>query len=144
MGYRRLFIIRKDLHLSTGKLLAQVGHCCEGYWLNQIRNAGEYDIDVDEYKVFLWVDKETFEEYIAGSITKTVCEARNKAHLLKSISMAKELGLEEGKDFGLIKDKCLTELTPEEDDGTTVTGVWFRPLDDETAHKISQKYHLYM
>lgn len=29
MGYRRLFIMRKDLKMSPGKLAAQVGHCAE-------------------------------------------------------------------------------------------------------------------
>jgi len=33
MGMRRLFIIRKDLHLSAGKLGAMVAHCAEGYWI---------------------------------------------------------------------------------------------------------------
>lgn len=42
-----------------------------------------------------------------------------------------------------IYDKCLTELEPEEDNGTTLTGMWFCPLDDEVAHKISKKYQLY-
>ena len=36
VGYRRLFIMQKDLHMSTGKLLAQVGHCCEVYWINKL------------------------------------------------------------------------------------------------------------
>ena len=30
---RRLFIIRKDLNLSAGKLAAMVAHCAEGYWV---------------------------------------------------------------------------------------------------------------
>ena len=38
----------------------------------------------------------------------------------------------------------LTELTPENEDGTTLVGIWFKPLEDEIAHKISKKYHLYM
>lgn len=29
MGMRRLFIIRKDLHLSAGKLGSMVAHCAE-------------------------------------------------------------------------------------------------------------------
>ena len=37
MGMRRLFIIRKDLHLSAGKLGAMVAHCAEGYWIWLIR-----------------------------------------------------------------------------------------------------------
>lgn len=58
--------------------------------------------------------------------------------------MADEIGLIEGVHYGLIYDKCLTELNPEEDDGTTLTGIWFCPLADDTAHYISKKYHLYM
>ncbi|MBR6956121.1 MAG: hypothetical protein IKH72_03965 [Firmicutes bacterium] len=57
--------------------------------------------------------------------------------------MAYELGLIEGTDFGLIFDNCMTELIPEEANGTTLTGIWFRPLDDDIAHSISKKYQLY-
>ena len=35
---RRLFIIRKDLHLTVGKLAAMVSHCAEAYWLNLLKN----------------------------------------------------------------------------------------------------------
>jgi len=83
------------------------------------------------------------DEYINGAIVKTICEAKNKNHLLKAKLQAEEMGLIENVDFGLIRDKCLTELEPEEDDGTTLTGIWFKPLDDETAHAISRKYQLY-
>ena len=58
--------------------------------------------------------------------------------------MAEDLGLIEGKDFGLIYDNCLTELEPEEENGTTLTGIWFAPLPDEVAHSISKKFHLYV
>ena len=34
-------------------------------------------------------------------------------------------------------------LTPEEENGTTLTGIWFRPLEDDVAHSISKKYQLY-
>lgn len=75
---------------------------------------------------------------------KTICEAKNKNKLLKAKTMAEELGLIEDVDFGLIYDNCLTELTPEEENGTTLTGIWFGPLPDEVIHSISRKYHLYM
>ena len=89
------------------------------------------------------IDKDIVDEYLKGEFTKTVCEARNKTHLLKAKTMAETLGLKEGEDFGLIYDACHTELTPEEEDGTTLTGIWFKPLPDELAHKISKKYQLY-
>lgn len=145
MGYRRLFIMRKDLHLSPGKLSAQVGHCAEAYWTRMLRRvvAGEV-LDKNVYRTeCIDIDKDIYEQYINGAFVKTICEARNKNHLLKAKTMAEELGLVENDDYGLIYDKCLTELEPEEENGTTLTGIWFKPLPDENAHQISKKYQLY-
>lgn len=144
-GYRRLFIMRKDLKMSPGKLVAQVAHCAEAYWMKLLRNAtacpGEND---NESLCEVVVSKEILHNYVDASFVKTICEAKNKNKLLKAKEIAEEIGLIEGEDFGLIYDNCLTELTPEEENGTTLTGIWFRPLPDETAQAISKKYHLYM
>ena len=129
MGYRRLFIMRKDLQMSPGKLAAQVGHCAEVYWLHIFQNG----IPLTEED----------RAYMSQAITKTICEAKNKNQLLKVVPRAKELGLIEGLDFGYIRDNCLTELEPEDEDGRTLTGIWFRPLSDEIAHELSRKYQLY-
>lgn len=142
MGYRRLFIMRKDLQMSAGKLAAQVGHCAEAYWLRLIQS-GLSEGNVNPRRVCFELSAEMVDEYINGAIVKTICEAKNKNHLLKAKLQAEELGLVENVDFGLIYDKCLTELEPEEENGTTLTGIWFKPLDDETAHAISRKYQLY-
>lgn len=139
---RRLFIVRKDLHMSAGKLAAQVGHCSELYWLHAIDNS--LILQNQKYESNgLDFDKDIVEEYIRGPIVKTVLQARNLNHLLKAKVLAEELGLKEGYDFGFVRDKCLTELTPENEDGTTTTCFWTKPLPDEIAHKISKKYHLY-
>ena len=137
--------MRKDLKMSPGKLAAQVGHCAEAYWTHKIR---EHTYQIPDsrnglYECSMILEKNEYEQYIDKSFVKTVCEARNKNHLLKATDMAKELGLVEGEDFGLIWDACFTELAPEEENGTTLTGIWFCPLPDETAHAISKKYHLY-
>jgi PTH2 family peptidyl-tRNA hydrolase len=62
--------------------------------------------------------------------------------------MAKELGMEEGVDYFLIKDNCYTELEPEEMDengvGRTLTCIGFKPMDDEVINQIGKKYHLYV
>ena len=141
MGYRRLFIMRKDLHMSAGKLSAQIGHCAEAYWLHLI--CSNIIPTTVGYSSTITIDRNIYEQYINGAIVKTVCEAKNKNHLLQAKSIAEDHGLLEGKDFGLIYDKCYTELKPEEDDGTVLTGIWFMPLDDDTAHLISKKYQLY-
>lgn len=141
---RRLFIMRKDLHMSTGKLLAQTCHCAEAYWTRELRKQSYLMEDGAAYQVSFQIPKDIYEQYVCGIFTKTVCEARNKNHLLKAKTAAEELGLIEGEHYGLIYDKCLTELEPEEDDGTTLTGIWFCPLPDEQAHAISKKFHLYV
>ena len=135
--------MRKDLHMSPGKLASQVAHCAEAYWTNGIRNSAKEYADDNFYMFDGLISKEVYEEYICGKFVKTICEARNKNHLLKAVEIAKEFGLVENVHYGLIYDACLTELAPEEEDGTTLTGVWFCPLKDDIAHKISNKFHLY-
>ena len=44
---RRLFIIRKDLHLTAGKLAAMVSHCAEAYWLNLLMHSYVKDNEFD-------------------------------------------------------------------------------------------------
>lgn len=143
---RRLFIIRKDLHLSPGKLAAMVAHCSEAFWTRIIKNNLEV-ISGPEGNMYrlnsVFLDTDIVEQYICGIFTKTICEARNLNQLKKAENIANELGLIKGVDYDYINDKCLTELTPENEDGTCTVGIWFKPLNDEIAHKISKKFPLY-
>jgi peptidyl-tRNA hydrolase len=143
---RRLFIIRKDLHLSPGKLAAMVAHCSEAFWTRLIKNNIEV-ISGPEGNMYrlnsVFLDTDIVEKYICGIFTKTICEARNLNQLKKAENIANELGLIKGVDYDYINDKCLTELTPENEDGTCTVGIWFKPLNDDVAHKISKKFPLY-
>lgn len=143
---RQLIIARKDLNMSPGKLAAQVAHASWAFLSNQIREEGQL-VDTDLYQVNLYINKEVYEQWFCGIFTKTICEAKNYHQLLKAIDIAKEIGLIEGQDYFLIWDACLTELAPETVDengvGRTLTCIGFRPLDDETAWKISKKFQLY-
>lgn len=144
---RRVFVIRKDLHLTSGKLAAMVAHCAEGYWTTMIRNAQPVKDGVDKVRFILDLDADILDEYVNASFEKTICEARNLNQLMKAETIAKELGLIEKVDYGFIDDNCLTELTPEfiGEDGKPHcrVGIWFKPLPDETAHLISKKFPLY-
>lgn len=187
---RRVFVIRKDLHLKPGKLAAMVGHCCEAYWTNLLKAGlvednefmtlpaekvyGNGKVGPALYKhpllyklskeafdrgektfttlaedsrktvsIQLEIPKDIWTEYVNGIFTKTVCECRNKNQLQKAKAIADELGLVEFLDYGYINDSCLTELKPENPDGTCTIGMWFKPLPDEIAHKISKKFQLY-
>lgn len=89
------------------------------------------------------IPNDVWSDYVNGIFTKTVCEARNLNRLKLASEIARGLGLSEGTDFGYINDCCKTDLTPENEDGTTTVGIWFRPLPDGVIHQISRKYPLY-
>lgn len=149
---RQLIIARKDLNMSAGKLAAQVSHASMAFLTAPLRDTKDDKnkikrIENGEYGFEIKIDAETYDDWICGIFTKTICEARNKNQLLKAKNIAEELGMEEGKDFFLIKDNCLTELEPEEMDengvGRTLTCIGFRPPPDDVAHEISRKFQLY-
>lgn len=147
---RRLFIIRKDLNLTPGKMGAMVGHCCEAYWTNMLKQQYQFAVDnkiptlgPDGKQFYVLIQNDIWNEYVNGIFTKTICEAKNLNELRKAESKAKELKLVEGRDWGYINDCCLTELKPENPDGTTTIGIWFKPLEDDIAHQISKKFKLY-
>lgn len=140
---KQVIIARKDLGMSAGKLAAQVSHGSMAFLTNIIKN---HTFSNPYQTIMSWSTPEEidiYENWINGSFTKVICEAKNKNQLLKAVKIAEELGLKEGVDFFLIKDNCLTELEPEEEDGRTLTVIGFRPLEDETAAAISKKFQLY-
>ena len=82
MGYRRLFIIRKDLNLSAGKLAAIVGHCAEAYWTRNLREKRRnYYEDHSECKCEMIVSGDIMDNYIKNSFVKTICQAKNRNNL---------------------------------------------------------------
>ena len=189
MSMRRVVIIRKDLHLKPGKLMAMSMHLAEAFWTNFLKaglvkdmewatlpveipgdpnywmlyrhpavyaaakaahERGEKTFKYKEefsepyYLLTQKIDKDIWDEYVNGIFTKTICEARNLDNMKsRALPVIEELGLKEGTDWGYINDKCLTDLTPENEDGTTTIGMWFKPLKDEDAFKISKKFKLY-
>ena len=144
---RQLIIARKDLNMSPGKLAAQVSHASMAFLTTQIQNHKLPNPVDNQWIIALHIDLDIYEEWICGSFTKIICEAKNKYQLEKVITLARELGLEENKDFFLIRDNCYTELTPEEIDengvGRTLTCIGFRPLPDDICAQLSKKYQLY-
>lgn len=143
---RQLIIVRKDLEMTPGKLAAQVAHASTAWLTAAIKNnitCHELADGKKFYSAKIRFDQETYEDWMCGNYTKTICRAKNRGQLLRATDLAADLNLKEGEDYFLIKDMCFTELEPEDEDGTTLTCIGFRPLDDELAHTISKKYQLY-
>ena len=139
---KQVIVARKDLNMSPGKLAAQVAHASMAYFTRWLADKADLDGHIDA-----WLPENILKEWIQGTFTKVVCEAKNRNQLVKAVTIAEELGLKEGEDFFLIKDNCNTELEPEEVDengvGRTLTCIGFKPLEDEMANKISKKFQLF-
>lgn len=103
---------------------------------------------ITHYEASLFIDKGMYEEWMNGTFTKVILEAKNRNQLLKAETYAKEMGMRENHDFFLIKDNCYTELTPEDVDEEgverTLTCIGFRPMEAEVIDKIGCKFHTYM
>ena len=149
---KQIIIVRKDLNMSKGKMAAQVAHASMAFLINALKKASPSPyttniVNPTVYKSILYIPEDMYKNWICGSFTKIILEAKNKYSLEKVYRIANELGLKEGVNYFPIKDNCYTELEPEEVDengiGRTLTCVGFIPLDDETANKISKKYQLY-
>ena len=82
------------------------------------------------YHMDISLDTDLFYDWITGAETKVVCRAKNKDDLLRAVEAAKELGMEEYKDYFLIYDACRTELEKESPEGT-LTCIGFRPMEAE-------------
>lgn len=139
--YKQIIIARKDLNMSPGKLAAQVSHGSMAFLTNLIR---DHTIQFKEdFISCILLESGLYSEWINGSFTKCILEAKNKNNLLKAKTMAEEMGMQENKDFFLIRDNCYTELAPEDEYGRTLTCIGFKPMDSEIIDKIGKKYQLY-
>lgn len=140
--YKQVIIVRKDLEMSSGKMFAQVSHASMAFLSQFIKdNADSTGFVHGQF------DEDILDQWIWGAFTKTVLKAKNRNQLLKAKTMAEEMGLEEGRDFFLIKDNCRTELEPEEYDengvGKTLTCIGFKPMSEEVIDQIGKKFQLY-
>jgi PTH2 family peptidyl-tRNA hydrolase len=88
------------------------------------------------------IDTDLYEQWMDGLCTKVILEAKNEAQMKKVIDMAKEAGMIEDVDFFIIRDACLTEITPDET-GTRWTCIGFAPMDAEKIDVVTGKLQLY-
>lgn len=132
--------------MSPGKLAAQVSHGSMAFLTTMIRRQMYLryrDSEIESYATLAEFERGLVEEWINGIFTKVVLAAKNKNDLLKAQTLAESLGMKKNVDFFLIYDVCNTELQPEEEDGTTLTCIGFKPMPSEVIDQIGKKYQLY-
>jgi peptidyl-tRNA hydrolase len=97
------------------------------------------EVKCDYYTAHLPLSANLVEEWLDKDYIKIVLSAKNKKELLKIKTKAEESGV----PVFPIYDKCYTELTPEEEDGTTLTSLGFPPLEDVVINPIIKRLQLY-
>lgn len=129
--YKQLIIARKDLNMSPGKFPMLLLLFFQRKYFGEAKKQLGKEMVLCECKLY--------HNWIIEAETKVVCRAKNKNDLLRAVEAAKELGMEEYKDYFLIYDACRTELEKESPEGT-LTCIGFRPME---AEEIGRKYQLY-
>ncbi len=110
---KQAIIIRTDLKMERGKLVAQGAHAS----IAALRESNEEDRDMWE----------------AEGMKKIVLKVSSRAELLKIYSTARDAGL----PAAIIKDAGLTQVRP-----NTPTAVGIGPADDTEVDKITGKLKL--
>ena len=140
--YKQIIVARLDLRMSAGKLATQASHASMAFLTNAMRKNARR-ADSQTVRVELDIDYGLWEGWINGIFTKVVLGVKNKADMDKLLRRAERHGLVRDRDFFCIYDNCLTELKAEEQDGTCLTCVGFRPMTDEEIDPVTKRVRLY-
>lgn len=141
-NYKQVIVVRKDLNMTPGKLASQVSHASMA-WLTRALQSTATPYDSNHVICKIIFDRNLFYNWIGGIFTKIILKAKNKHDLEKLIQHANDAKMKENIDYFCIRDVCNTELTPEEDDGTTLTCVGFIPMEASKIDAITKRYRLY-
>lgn len=140
---KQIIIVRKDLNLSHGKMAAQVSHASMAFLSRAIQSGNVTEADNTTSQVTFSIENDILNDWIGGIFTKVILRAKNKNDLMRAVRIATKNGMVENKDFFIIRDNCLTELKPEEEDGTCITCIGFKPMYASDCEVVSKKFQLY-
>ena len=109
---KQVIIVRKDLNMRKGKMIAQGSHASMGVIFNYMSpEYGLYTVkNGDKYKFQIWLPEgdigEEMYNWMTGMFKKIVLGAENLVELTEAYQAAKKAGL----PCSLIEDKGLTEF----------------------------------
>jgi peptidyl-tRNA hydrolase, PTH2 family len=141
---KQVIIIRKDLNMRKGKMIAQGSHASMAVifsfmtpnYLNPVHrnnleglNAHHFDIDLPSGEV-----SEDINEWMTGMFKKIVVGAESLSEMVNAYQAAKAAGI----PCSLIEDKGLTEFGGE----ITITACAIGPASSEKIDPITGKFTL--
>ena len=149
-NWKQYIIVNRGLKMSRGKLMAQASHAAMAWLINMCRDAVWVNTDLQGVNCDLWFPMDLWENWIKGAFTKIVLAVDSEEELNKLIQTLEENDFKQPDnknynhncDFFVIRDNCLTELTPDET-GTRMTCIGFKPSNDKQLQKILKQYPLF-
>jgi PTH2 family peptidyl-tRNA hydrolase len=126
MEHKQVLVMRKDLNMRKGKLVAQGAHASMGAILGLCKRDGN--------KLILDMDERT-EPWLTGRFKKICVYVNSESELLEVYNKAKESGLV----CSLIKDAGLTEFNGV----ATLTAVAVGPDREDKIDSITKHLPLY-
>ena len=148
--YEQIIIMRSDLELSAGQILQYVTLASNAFlintitrcviaWNNQTMSPDNARIkNPDEiccYECNPVFPKDLYEQWISGKQNVAILKAKDKSHLLKSVTKAIQLGMQQDEDYFMIYDKI--NPTDAED---TLVGMGFKPMESSYINQIAKNY----
>lgn len=107
---KQIIILRKDLNMRKGKMVAQGAHASMAVILNAMQERSvpsDFHRDMDnDNGLFLRLDNEPLRKWLEGKFTKICVSVNSEAELLAIYNKALEAGIL----CSLIKDAGLTEF----------------------------------
>ena len=136
---KQVIIIRKDLNMRKGKMVAQGAHASMKVIFDMmvreetIRNTGDVPFGMVEYRVRV-LKNSSLEKWISGIFKKIVVGSENLNEMVEAYNEAKKQGI----PCSLIEDAGLTEFGG----NITITAVAIGPDTPERIDPITSKFKL--
>jgi PTH2 family peptidyl-tRNA hydrolase len=127
MEHKQVIVMRKDLNMRKGKLVAQGAHASLGAILQQMKQDGD--------KLILDLNDERLAPWVTGRFKKICVYVNSEQELLDIYNTAREAGL----ISSLIKDAGLTEFNGV----ATLTAVAVGPDREDRIDAVTKHLPLY-
>lgn len=138
--YVQYIVLNRGLKMSRGKIAAQAAHAAMAPFTHMMRQTAKlYDTG---YNVSWFIPKDMFDNWINESFTKIVLAVDSEDEMNEVINNAIAADMKENSDYFVIRDNCLTELTPDET-GTRMTAIGFKPMIKEKLKGVTDHLPLF-
>jgi PTH2 family peptidyl-tRNA hydrolase len=138
--WKQYVIVNKSLHMSSGKMSAQVSHATMAFLTRGLQKS-VVSVGDDSVTCVVTLGREMWDNWISGVFTKVCLEAKDDSHMEKIVQKLIDNGFKENVDFFKIVDVGTTEFHGE----PHWTCIGLAPMDSkrEDLQKVVKRLQVY-